>query len=180
MYRKFFFTLVFFCLAFAGGTMAQDNSCPSATACAVQQQAQQPQASLQPPRFSPQAFRAQIHAYIAKVAGMTAQEAALYFPLYDEMHEKQRAINDKIGELCRDAERKYNTDAEYAKALNQIDHLKIQNEKLEVVYHKKMMNLVPAKKVFAAIGAESAFHRRMLKNMAEGRDGKPAWQQPRQ
>jgi hypothetical protein len=178
MYRKFLIILMCFCAFLTEGAKAQDESgeqCPKASLCAIQQ----PQPPQQP-RFSPQAFKEQIHAYIAKAADMTAREAALYFPLYDEMHEKQRAIHDRINELCRDADHKYSTDAKYAQALNEIDRLKIQDEKLEVIYHRKMMKVVPARKVFTAIGAESMFHRRMLKSMSEWRGGVPAWQQPKQ
>jgi hypothetical protein len=152
------------------------TSC-TAYGCYAQQLNDQKQ---QPPRFSPQMFREHIHAYITQAAGMSVVEAARFFPLYDEMHQKQREINDKIGALVRNCENRLNSDAQYARLISQIDQLKLQSQKIESLYHKKMLKAVSAKTVFKAMKAEKGFHRQMLKNMAEGKDGRPQWQQPRQ
>ncbi|MBO6059979.1 MAG: hypothetical protein J6P67_07550, partial [Bacteroidaceae bacterium] len=42
------------------------------------------------PKFSPEKFEADLEAFITREAGLDQQEAAKFFPLLKEMHQKQR------------------------------------------------------------------------------------------
>ena len=46
-------------------------------------------------RFDPQEFRAHLEGFISKEAGLTASEGKAFFPLFHEMKEKQRKIQDE-------------------------------------------------------------------------------------
>jgi len=56
-----------------------------------------------------------------------------------------------------------------AAAIRERDKLDIELKQLEQSYHKKMMQVLPASKVYDAIRAESQFHRRMMKGWQKGR-----------
>ena len=54
-------------------------------------------------RFDPPEFRAHLEGFISKEAGLTASEGKAFFPLFHEMKEKQRKIQDEIFRLKRNS-----------------------------------------------------------------------------
>ena len=44
------------------------------------------------PKFSPEKFKADMEQFIVKEACLTPEESAKFFPVYDEMQKKQRAV----------------------------------------------------------------------------------------
>ena len=117
-------------------------------------------------RFSPEKFEADLAAYITKQAKFTEAEAAKFFPLLREMHQKQRCLYKKMRDRGKE---KPATEEGCAAAIRERDKLDIELRQLEQAYHKKMMQLLPASKVYDAIKAENQFHRKMMKG----------WQQPK-
>ena len=108
--------------------------------------------------FSPEKFEASLEEFVTREAQLSREESDKFFPLFREMHEKQRAIMRSM--------RKQDTPAseEASKqAIEEFDRQNIEIKKLEQSYHQKMLRVVPAKKVFEAIKAENRFHRRMMK-----------------
>ena len=117
-------------------------------------------------KFSPEKFEADLAAYITKEAKLTNEEAAKFFPLLREMHQKQRGLYKKM----RNAGREKPTSEEgCANAISERDRLDIELKKLEQCYHKKMVQVLPASKVYDAIKAENQFHRQMMKGWQKGK-----------
>ena len=117
-------------------------------------------------KFSPEKFEADLAAFITKEAKLSNDEADKFFPLMREMHQKQRCIYKKM----RAAGKERPTSEEgFSHAVNERDRLDIELKKLEQCYHKKMMQVLPASKVYDAIKAESMFHRQMMKGWQKGR-----------
>ena len=110
-------------------------------------------------KFSPQQFEAELEAFVTKEAKMTQQEAAAYFPLLREMHQKQRKLYSAI----RKGKNAPANEQAYAEAISQGDAIGIEVKTIEQQYHQQMLKSVPASKVYAAIKAEERFHRRMMK-----------------
>ena len=54
-------------------------------------------------------------------------------------------------------------------AILEYDKLNLELRQLDVTYHKKMMKLVPASKVYEIMKAENRFHRQMMKGWQRGR-----------
>ena len=52
-------------------------------------------------RLSPEEFRAKQKAFIIEKAGMPKEEAAKFFPVYFELQDKKKALNDKAWGLIR-------------------------------------------------------------------------------
>jgi hypothetical protein len=112
------------------------------------------------PKFSPEKFDADMEAFVTKEAGLTQQEATKFFPLFREMHQKQRAVYGKMRNMGM---QKPADEEGCAKAIKEADRLNLELRQIELTYHKKMLQVVSASKVFDAIKAESRFHRRMMR-----------------
>ena len=122
----------------------------------------------QPKRsFSPQDFVKHLESFIVREACLTPTEATDFFPIFHEMHDKQRGINWKIRELKKRSLPADATDKDYYNIIKEINDLKVESAELESSYYKKMCKVVPAKKVHAAIKAEDRFHRRMLRKFSD-------------
>ena len=105
----------------------------------------------QPPKgqFSPQDFVKHLESFIVREACLTPAEATAFFPIFHELHDKQR---------------------DYYNLIKEINKLKIESAELEDVYYKKMCKAVPARKVHEAMQAEDRFHRRMLRKFSNRPD----------
>lgn len=115
-----------------------------------------------PDRFSPQKFVKELEGYIIREAGLSRTEAAAFFPIFHELHNKQRSINWQINELKKRNLPGNATDKDYNNIIRKINKLKVESAELEDTYYRKMCKAVPARKVHAAMKAEDSFHRRML------------------
>ena len=109
-------------------------------------------------KFSPEKFQADLEEFITKEAHFDQQEAAKFFPLLRELQAKQRAIYGRMRQTPKPGD-----DAKCAEAIREWDKANIELKQLDLQYHKKMMQVVPASKLFDAIMAESRFHRKMMK-----------------
>jgi hypothetical protein len=117
-------------------------------------------------KFSPEKFEADMEAFITKEAKFNENEAAKFFPLFKEMHQKQRGLYTKMRNYGKE---KPATDDACAAAIRERDKLNMELRQLEQTYHKKMMQVVSPSKVYDAIRAENKFHRQMMKG----------WQRPK-
>lgn len=116
--------------------------------------------SAQERKFSPEKFQADMEAFIAREANLSAAESQKLFPLLREMHAKQRTT---MGKLHQMGINKPAGDAACADYIKQYDKMEIELKTIQQNYHKKMMAVVPAGKLFDVINAENRFHRQMMK-----------------
>lgn len=110
--------------------------------------------------FSPEKFRADMEQFITKEACLTPKEASRFFPVYDEMCKKQRAIFESMrrASKCKPAD-----EAGCRDAIRQRDKMDLELKNIQQTYHEKFLNIISASKLFDVIKAEEKFHRRMLK-----------------
>ena len=116
-------------------------------------------------RFSPEKFEADLKAYITKEASLTPQEADKVYPVFRELREKQRVIYDKMRKLGMN---KPVGDEACKQAIVEYDKLNLELRQLDVDYHKKMIKMVSASKVYEIMQAENRFHRQMMKGWQHG------------
>jgi hypothetical protein len=117
-------------------------------------------------RFSPEKFEADLRCFITKEASLTPQEADKLFPVFREMREKQREIYEKMRKLGMN---KASDDEACKQFIIEYDKLNLELGELDVTYHKKMIKMIPASKVYAVMQAEKRFHRQMMKGWQRGR-----------
>lgn len=111
-------------------------------------------------KFSPEKFEADLEAFIKQEAKLSEDDAAKFFPLLREMHQKQRCLYARM----RKAGKEKPADEKGCEtAIYSCDKINIELKQLEQTYHKKMIQVLPASKVYDAIKAENRFHRRMMK-----------------
>jgi hypothetical protein len=111
-------------------------------------------------KFSPEKFDADMEQYVTREASLTPQEAEKFFPLFREMHQKQRAVYRKIRHATKNMPA---DDKACAATLKECDKLNIELREIEQTYHQKMMKAISAQKVYKSIMAEAKFHRQMMK-----------------
>ena len=108
------------------------------------------------PRFDPAKFQADLEQYITMKAALTPQEASTFFPLYREMMNKQRVLFASRG---RYRHVDLNDDKACEEAIAKQDEADIQMKELQRKFHRKFMQVLPARKVLQIIKAEDRFHR---------------------
>lgn len=114
-------------------------------------------------RFNPAKFKADLEKFITVEACLTPREAAAFFPLYNELNNKQRVLYDKIRELRR---MKPADEERCKKVIAEIDQLEIEIKQLQSNYHTRFLAIIPASKLFDVIRAENKFHRQAMRNAA--------------
>ena len=117
-------------------------------------------------KFSPEKFQADLEQYITTEAGLTNEEAAKFFPLYREMQQKQRVVDNKMHELFKLP----HDEASCKRAVQRRDQLEIELKQIAQTYHNKFLRVLPASKVIGTIVAEDKFHRRAFRKFGQQRN----------
>lgn len=120
------------------------------------------------PRLSPEEFRAKQEAFITKKAELTKEEAIKFFPLFFELQDKKRELNDKVWKAIKEGKNPNTTEAQYENIINSVLDTRIQSNELEKEYYKRFKTVLPAKKIYKVQYAEMRFHRELLKDVNKG------------
>ena len=115
-------------------------------------------------RLSPEEFRAKQKAFIIENAGLNKEEAAKFFPVYFELQDKKKALNDKAWGLLRKGKDDKTTEAQYAEILKGVYDARSASDKLERDYYEKFKKILSNKKIYMVQKAEMRFHRELLKS----------------
>ena len=115
-------------------------------------------------RLSPEEFRAKQKAFIIDKAGLNKEEAAKFFPVYFELQDKKKALNDKAWGLLRKGKDDKTTEAQYAEILKGVYDARSASDKLERDYYEKFKKILSNKKIYMVQKAEMRFHRELLKS----------------
>ena len=115
-------------------------------------------------RLSPEEFRAKQKAFIIEKAGLNKEEAAKFFPVYFELQDKKKALNDKAWGLLRKGKDDKTTEAQYAEILTGVYDARSASDKLERDYYEKFKKILSNKKIYMVQKAEMRFHRELLKS----------------
>lgn len=114
-------------------------------------------------QFNPNKFDADLQQFITVQACLTPAEAAKFFPLYDEMNNKQRALFWKIRELKR---MKPAGEEECKRYIADIDRMELEIKQIQSNYHARFLTVLSASKLYEVIRAEGRFHRQAMRNAA--------------
>ncbi len=115
-------------------------------------------------RLSPEEFRAKQKAFIIEKAGLNKEEAAKFFPVYFELQDKKKALNDKAWGLLRKGKDDKTTEAQYAEILKGVYDARSASDKLERDYYEKFKKILSNKKIYMVQKAEMRFHRELQKS----------------
>lgn len=123
--------------------------------------------------LSPEQFRQKQKEFITEKAGLTAQEAEKFFPLYFELQDKKKDMNDQAWKLLHPGKNKNLTEAEYEKNMLKVYDLRIESAQLEKTYFTKFKSILSAQKIYEVQKAETRFHRELVKEARGRGDGPP-------
>ncbi len=116
-------------------------------------------------RMSREEFRAKQQTYIAERAGLTKEEVAKFFPVYFELQDSKKELNDKAWSLLRKGRDPKATESQYAEILEGVYNSRIDIDKLEKNYYDKFKAILSNEKIYKVMQAEMSFHRDQLKGM---------------
>ncbi len=111
-------------------------------------------------KFNPEKFDAEMENFITDKAHLTQQEAAKLFPIFNEMHKKQRCVYKRMRALGLS---KPTDEAGCAEAIKVRDKCNLELKQLEKCYHQKMLEVISASKLYEVIKAETYFYRKQMK-----------------
>lgn len=120
--------------------------------------------------LSPAEFRAKQKAYIIEKAVLTKEEATKFFPVYFELQDKKKVLNDKVWKLMRQGKEEDTTEAQYNAIMEGVYDARIASDRLDKTYFERFKKILSAKKLYLVQKAEMRFHRELLKGMRHNGD----------
>ena len=115
--------------------------------------------------LSPKEFRAKQQAFI------TQEEAAKFFPVYFELQDRKKQLNDEAWKLLRSGKDEKTTDTQYGEILEGVYDARIASDRLDKTYFEKFKKILSCKKIYLVQRAEMRFHRELLKGVRDNKGG---------
>ena len=104
-------------------------------------------------------FEAQKVAFFTQQLDLSPDEAAVFWPLYNEMQKKMRTLEEGLrkqrGEMCV---KKGVKQEEYKKAIEKMLATEKEMQVIKEAYYQKMLTKIPASKIRRLDEAEHKFH----------------------
>ncbi len=116
-------------------------------------------------RMNKEEFRAKQQAFITEKAKLTREEANKFFPIYFELQDKKKILNDEAWQLMRKGREEKTTEAQYEEILEGVYKSRLSSAQLEQTYLEKFKKILSCKKIFLVQRAEMRFHRELLRDM---------------
>lgn len=130
--------------------------------------------------LSPEEFKEKQQTFITEKAGLSADEATKFFPIYFELQDKKRALNDKAWKLLHKGKDGKLTDAEYEEILLEVYDLRVKSDQLDKTYYEKFKKVLSPKKIYMVQRAEMRFHRELVKSANQKKGEEPRRQNARE
>ncbi|MBO7581837.1 MAG: hypothetical protein J6T38_10030 [Bacteroidaceae bacterium] len=127
---------------------------------------------IQNPRaeFNPELYTKRMNEFVAREAHLTDAESAKFFPLLNEMQNKQRQIGRQQREIMMKAFRNTNiSEEDYEQMVMRITGLEIESRKVEQTYYKKFHTVLSWKKIYGVRVALARFQVEALNQFQPGR-----------
>ena len=152
---KILYTLLFACVFSSG----HSTSLNTQTSIVQVPQTQQ---------FRPQDFEKQLERFITTEAGLTAEEATAFFPLFHKFKKEQRKIFKSINNCSKRIEKENLTEAECEKILHEIETLQKQSSQAQSKAMKEWRKIISASKILKVLNADHRFGKHFYRKMTRG------------
>lgn len=110
--------------------------------------------------------RNELRELVVAKAGFTQEEADVFFSLYYEMRDKERAVFSDGSKIYKG---KQMTEEECRAAIVYYDDSQVKLKQLQMVYHNQMLEVLPAKKVLLALRRCEKYNRELYQSMSAQR-----------
>jgi len=112
-------------------------------------------------------------AFITTKLDLTAEEAQLFWPVYNDHHKKVDALHKERRQLMKGKKLGDLNDSDVEKIVDGEMEFRRKEVDLLESYHAKYKSILPVKKVAKLYRAEEEFKRELLRKMRESRGGPP-------
>jgi len=115
---------------------------------------------------------AQKVAFFTRQLDLRAEEAKLFWPIYDEFTEKRDEIVEQRTTIARDVGRNFRdmTEKELEEAGDRMISLNLQEAELKAEYHEKFKQVLAPSKVVRLYNAENGFKNYLLNQLRSRRE----------
>jgi hypothetical protein len=120
--------------------------------------------------FNPALYKQKMEQFLANKADLTQDECDAFFPLFNEMMDKQRTMSREMRKLMREG-RSAQSEEAFQKIMEDIIDLEIEQKKLEKTYYEKFNAVLSWKKMFLVKRAIQEFSMEALKKFYPHRGG---------
>ena len=103
---------------------------------------------------------------------MTKEEAAKFFPVYFELQDRKKQLNDEAWKLLRSGKYDKTTAAQYEEIVEGVYDARIASDRLDKTNFEKFKKILPCKKIYLIQRAEMRFHRELLKGVRDNKGKK--------
>lgn len=111
-------------------------------------------------------FEAQKVAFFTRELDLSPSEAALFWPLYNEMQKKNHEIEGNIRKEARAIrEAKGLKENNYKEAIEKMLDNEACMQAIKKEYYQKMLTVIPASKIWKLGEAERKFHRQLFEKL---------------
>ena len=124
------------------------------------------------PHFSPEEFQAKQRAYITEKAGLSPEEADIFFPLFFELQKKKFELERNARKDFRKQRGEQMSEEECRAFVYNIADVKIEIAKLEREYTDKYLEVLTPCKVRSVQHAEGSFQRDLMKKMTDHKNSR--------
>lgn len=123
-------------------------------------------------RLSRDEFRAKQKAFITEQAGLSKEEAAKFFPVYFELQEEKKKLNDDSWNMMHKGKGDNVSDAQYEEIIERVYDNRIAADRLDKSYLNKFKKILSPKKIYLVQRAEMRFSRELVKGIQHNKDKK--------
>jgi|WetSurMetagenome_2_1015567.scaffolds.fasta_scaffold459266_1 hypothetical protein len=119
-------------------------------------------------------MKAKRAAYYSERIGLTADEAQVFWPVYNELQNKKDKLHRAMSDQFRNAKKDINGRKvfDFTKATDDMINLRLQDATLDKTYHAKFKRILSPEKLFRYYDAERNWANHLLKNIEKRGDRK--------
>jgi hypothetical protein len=112
-------------------------------------------------------MKAKRAAYYTEKIGLTAEEAQLFWPIYNELQDKKGKVHRQMTAPFREAKKddKGHKILDYTKVCDNMMCLRVQEANLDKSYHEKFKKVLSPEKLFRYYEAEREWAGKLLKDI---------------
>ncbi len=116
--------------------------------------------------FDPVKFRNAMIQFVVDANHLTPAEKKAFVPVFEELLIKRQEL---FNELRKYRHLENASEKEYLDAVQQLDRIAVELKVVQQTYHKKLLKVLPARRVYQLMKAENEFNQRSIQRMTGGR-----------
>lgn len=122
-----------------------------------------------PKNFNSEKLKNELRAHITREANLTPKEANVFFPIFFEKKDKQRALQRQKSSMLRHAAKDKMSETDCRRVLQEVENLDKKIQRIEHEYTERLRKRIGCKKLVKAMAADMSFGRKMFHRMTKNR-----------